>query len=292
MRAFTNSRQQTGRRTTACGYCRTTGHSIKECPYIKHDHDEWRAFRVPHTSPVLQTGAGRWFMNDYSYWIKQIDKYYPKWERWQQPRDNEDRAVSTSPRRCGFCRAEGHTRRDCPEMARIYKDLLQANRNYRQALYDTFVTRLGFGVGAVLKVEEDNGSYGNPQVQERLVTVESFDMDTANLFMTSSSYQVDREYCGDISIRFLSDECRSGYYSSHSSMNLKEFQDSQGRKLATKSQSFYRQSTYASTVAPAKQPLDPEWVDRDADAFEWLLKKRTLEWLEDRSMIDIIDRWK
>ena len=97
MQAFDNSKQSTGRTTQSCGYCRTTGHSIKDCPYIKYDHDEWKAFRVPHTSPTLNAPIGRWIMRDYSYWVKQIDKYYPKWERWQQPRTSGGRAVSASP---------------------------------------------------------------------------------------------------------------------------------------------------------------------------------------------------
>ena len=289
MKAFTNSKETTGRSTSACGYCRTSGHSIKDCPYIKFDHDEWKAFRVPHRSPTLQTPMGRWAMQDYSYWIKQIAKYYPKWERWQKPQSSTGRAVSTAPRRCGFCRGEGHTRRDCPEMARIYKDLLQANRNYRQSLYDTFVTQLGIGVGAVLKVQKDSGRWNEPAIEERLVTVDGFDIDSANLFMTSSSYNLDRDYCGEITVTFLNED--SGRLR-HNSMKIKDMIDAQGRQLATKSYNYYAQSEYVETIAPSTQPLEPEWVDEGAEAFEWLLKKRDKEWMSDRGMLDIIEAWK
>ncbi len=290
MQAFDNSKQSTGRTTQSCGYCRTTGHSIKDCPYIKYDHDEWKAFRVPHTSPTLNAPIGRWIMRDYSYWVKQIDKYYPKWERWQQPRTSGTRAVSASPRRCGFCRGEGHTRRDCPEMAQIYKDLLQANRNYRQSLYDTFVTNLGIGVGAVLKVQSDTGRWNEPAIQERLVTVDGFDMDSANLFMTSSSYNLDRDYCGEIRVTFLNEE--TGARKRHNSLKIKDMIDAEGRALATKSYNYWAQSEYVQTIAPSTQPLAPEWVDEGAEAFEWLLKKRDKSWLEDRGMLDIIEAWK
>ena len=293
MQAFNNSKQQSGRSSQSCGYCRTRGHSIKECPFIKHDHDEWAAFRVPHKSPTLtDTPLGRWAMNDYSYWNKQIAKYYPKWERWQQPTNGSSRAVSTSPRLCGFCRGEGHTRRDCPEMAKIYKDLLQANRNYRQSLYDTFVSQFGLGVGAVIKVQQEQGRWSNREVVEKLVTIDSFDMDTANLFLSSDNYSVDRDYCGTIGITFLSGNEDASHGYNRNVMQVKDIIDQSGRHLARKSYSYYAQAAYVETIAPSTQPLDPEWVDLGADAFEWLLKKRTKEWLEDRGMITLIDQWK
>ena len=74
MKAFTKIKTSNGRSSSACGYCRQVGHSIRECPHIKFDHDEWQAHRVPHQSPTLQ--HNRWFMSDYTYWIKQINKYY------------------------------------------------------------------------------------------------------------------------------------------------------------------------------------------------------------------------
>ncbi len=288
MDAFRNSKSNGGRGKTSCGYCRTSGHSIKECPYIKYDHDEWRAFRVPHKSPTLTTPMGRWAMGDYSYWIKQIDKYYPKWEKWQQPQASTGKRV-TSPRKCGFCRGSDHTRKDCTEMQRIYKDLLQANRNYRQSLYDTLVVNLGLGVGAVIKVQETSGYYNNKQVTEKLSTVEALDMDSANLFLAEQNYQLDSDYKGNIRVALLGGN--GGYYGSPS-INLKQMIDAQGRNIAEGTSGYYSQVTYVETIAPSKTPLDPEWVDRDADAFEWLLKKRSKAWLEDRGLLKVIDRWK
>tara|TARA_B100000131_G_scaffold299079_1_gene319166 strand:- start:590 stop:1117 length:528 start_codon:yes stop_codon:yes gene_type:complete len=175
-------------------------------------------------------------------------------------------------------------------MAQIYKDLLQANRNYRQSLYDTFVANLGIGVGAVLKVQKDNGRWNEPNIDERLVTVDGFNMDSANLFMTSSSYNLDRDYCGEIVITFLNEE--TGARKRHNSLKIKDMIDAEGRALATKSYNYWAQSEYVQTIAPSTQPLAPEWVDEGAEAFEWLLKKRDKSWLEDRGMLDIIEAWK
>ena len=172
-------------------------------------------------------------------------------------------------------------------MAQIYKDLLQANRNYRQSLYDTFVTNLGIGVGAVLKVQKDSGRWNEPAIEERLVTVDGFDMDSANLFMTSSSYNLDRDYCGQINVTFLNDESYG-----KNMLKIKDMIDAEGRPLATKSYNYYAQSEYVQTIAPSTQPLDPEWVDEGAEAFTWLLKSRDKAWLEERGMLQIIEAWK
>jgi hypothetical protein len=227
-------------------------------------------------------------MSDYSHWMKQVTKYYPKWEKAQEKTSPTGKRV-TAPRKCGFCRATDHTRRDCPEMATIYKDLLQANRNYRQSLYDTFVVKAGLGVGAVVKIQEARGYYQNKDVSERLATVESINMDTANLFLTRQNYDLDNDYKGELEVKLVGGD--GSYYNSQR-LILKEFADSQGRYLAKGQSGYYQQQEYLETIAPSKTPLDPEWVSRDADAFEWLLKKRTKEWLVQRNILSIIDEWK
>ena len=151
MKAFTKTKTSNGRSSSACGYCRQVGHSIRECPHIKFDHDEWQAHRVPHQSPTLQ--HNRWFMGDYTYWIKQINKYYPKWKSAQESVDKSTGRVVRSTRKCGFCGSTDHTRRQCPEMTRVYNKIVKANINYRQALYDRFVTDFGLGLAAMVKVQ-------------------------------------------------------------------------------------------------------------------------------------------
>jgi len=285
MKAFTKSKSTTGRSATACGYCRQTGHSIRECPHVEYDYLEWQAFRVPHQSATLQ--HNRWLANDYSYWVKQVNKYYPKWEKAQQQTSPSGTRVATT-RKCGFCRGEGHTRRDCPEMATMYADLLQANRNYRQAIYDRIVTQLGIGVGAVLKVQTQRGYYSNREIVEHIATVTALDIDTANVFQTVDSWALDRDFRGDANIEvMIGNDTRL--------ISLDEIlvtrPDGQSEK------GFYRggrynTAEYVETIAPSKQPLEADWVDRDADAFEWLLKKKTKEWLLERSCISSINRWK
>lgn len=285
MKAFTKSRSQTGRSSTSCGYCRQQGHSIRDCPHVEYDYLEWQAYRVPHKSPTLQ--HNRWLSNDYSYWVKQVNKYYPKWKSAQETTSPTGRRIPAT-RKCGFCRDAGHSRKDCHEMATIYANLLQANRNYRKAVYDKLVTQLGFGVGAVIKVQQEHGYYSNRTTTESIATIVAINLDTANLFQTLDSWQLDGDYCGDASI-----EVMIGSETKHLEMRPFQVVAPDG----TSSTGFHRSQrwnnvSYVETIARSTQPLDPEWVEDGADAFDWLLKKRTKQWLEERKCLDAINRWK
>ncbi len=284
MQAYRNSKSVTGRSSTSCGYCRQTGHSIRDCPHVEYDFLEWQAYRVPHKSPTLQ--HNRWLVNDYSYWVKQVNKYYPKWKKAQEQTTSSGTRVAPK-RKCGFCRGEGHSRRDCTAMATTYANLLQANRNYRQALYDRLVGELGLGVGSVIKVQSESGYYSNRIVTEHIATVIDFNLGSANLFQTIDSWNLDREYRGEATI-----EVMVGENTRHLDLSQIEIRRPDGTMVGA----FHRggrwnQVQFVQSIAPAKQPLDPEWIDRDADAFEWLLKKRTKQWLDDRGCLNAINQW-
>ena len=285
MEAYKNSKSQTGRSQTSCGYCRQRGHSIRECPHVEYDYLEWQAFRVPHKSPTLQ--HNRWLANDYSYWVKQVNKHYPRWKKAQETISPTGKRIPAT-RKCGFCRGEGHTRKDCPEMATIYANLLQANRNYRQALYDTMVARLGLGVGSVIKCQSENGYYSNRTITEHIGTIIGFNLGDVNVFQTIDGYRLDREYKGDGSVEVMIGEDTKFLDLTKISLTNTKGQN----ETAFARGNRWNTVELVTTIAHSKQPLDPEWVDRDADAFEWLLKKRNKEWLEEREILSAIDRWK
>ena len=285
MEAFTNSKSQTGRSQTSCGYCRQQGHTIRDCPHVEYDFLEWQAYRVPHKSPTLQ--HNRWLVNDYSYWVKQVNKYYPKWKSAQQSVDKTTGKVVRSPRKCGFCRDAGHSRKDCHEMAVIYANLLQANRNYRQALYDGLVEKLGLGLGSVVKIQTESGYYANRTITEHIGTIVSFNLDKANVFQTVDNYHLEREYRGDAQVEVMVGE--ENYFLDLNKLLIEQPNGSTTNAMYRSHR--WNQSALVETIAPSKQPLDPEWIERDADAFEWLLKKRTKQWLDDRGCLNAIKQW-
>ena len=171
-------------------------------------------------------------------------------------------------------------------MSQLKERLNKANVHYRQALYDRFVTELGLGVGAVVKVESHAG-YNRPPT-ESLGTIVSFDLGDVNLFKSTDSYRLDSDYKGNINI-----VVRVGSEEKTLSLLDVQVQTPKGRTepWAQRSYGGWNSVKLIETVAPSKQPLDEEWVSNCATAFEWLLKKRTEEWMRERGMLKTIANW-
>jgi hypothetical protein len=292
MRAFENSKQNNGRSTTSCGYCRQRGHSIGTCPHIQYDYDEWSAFRVPHQSTTIN--HCRWFMNDYSYWIKQIDRYYPKFLAAQERKKNPTTRPRTAPK-CGFCGDPNHNRRNCSELVSFGKRLKQANSNWRQAVFDKLVIEMGLGIGAVVKVQKSTNYYygSNREKPEELVAIiDGFDLSKCNMFCVNSS--IDSDYRQGIEVTVTGDGGQTRLAFPDPLNARQPLQDNKGRgALVTTNSYYYNSNKYVSTVARSEQPLDESWVSTGAmeDEFNWLLKKRSLEWLDDNGVVSQVETW-
>ena len=291
MRAFENSKQNNGRSTTSCGYCRQQGHSIGSCPHIQYDYDEWSAYRVPHQSSTIN--HCHWFMNDYSYWIKQIDRYYPKFLAAQERKKNPTTRQRSAPK-CGFCGDPNHNRRNCSELVSFAKRLKQANSNWRQAVYDKLVTELGLGIGSVVKVVERSPSWqGRLGCNEPVIgMIGVFDLSKCNMFCVNTSINSDYRQGIEVEVLINGSPCRMRFPSTTSPSA--PLQDDKGRGALVRGDGYYYGAVnYQSTVARSELPLDESWVSTGAmeDEFNWLLKKRSLEWLTDNGVVRQVETW-
>ena len=171
-------------------------------------------------------------------------------------------------------------------MSSLYDKLLKANINYRQALFDKVVSDLGIGLGAVVKVQKSGGYNRAPQ--EMLATVVGFDLGDINVFRTTNSYELDSEYKGKMTITVRAN-------GEEMNLDLAEMllAKPNGRltKWAERWYSGWNSASYVETIARSTQPLDQDWVTSGADAFQWLLKKKSYDWLDKRRMITTIDDW-
>ena len=293
MRAFNNSKQNNGRSTTACGYCRQVGHSIGDCPHIQYDHDEWAAFRVPHKSESVK--YSRWFLGDYSYWVKQVNKYYPKFLAAQKRKANPTTRKRTAPK-CGFCGDPNHNRRHCPELVSFAKRLKQANANWRQAIFDKLVTEYGLGIGAAIKVSKAQSHWQrrDEAPEELIAIVDGFDLSSANIFNVNAS--IDSDYRGPITITALvgNTTIPLQFKDPRTTNRNNGLEDDKGRGALLRVTGYYYNAVeYKEVVARSEQPLDESWVSTGAleDEFNWLLKKRSLEWLTERGVDQQIQAW-
>jgi hypothetical protein len=233
-------------------------------------------------------------MNDYSYWIKQIDKYYPKFRAAKERKKNPTTRQRSAPK-CGFCSDENHNRRNCPELATFAKRLKQANANWRQAVFSKLVTEMGLGIGAVVKVK-DTETYWNRANQEPpkelIGIVDTFDLSSCNLFCVNT--KIDSDYRAGIEVTAVAGDNQTRLKFSNPHNKRESIQDDKGRgALVGGTGYYYNSNEYLSTVARSTQPLDESWVSTGAleDEFNWLLKKRSLQWLADHGVLRQVEVW-
>jgi len=232
-------------------------------------------------------------MNDYSYWIKQIDKYYPKFLAAQERKKNPTTHQRSAPK-CGFCGGAYHNRRNCSELVSFGKRLKQANSNWRQAVYDKLVAELGLGIGSVVKVQQAQSSWNrrNEEPEELIGIVDVFDLSKCNMFCVNTSIDSDYAQGIDVSVIVNGSSVRLIFPSTTSPSA--PLQDDKGRGALIRANGYYYNSyRYQATVARSEQPLDESWVSTGVmeDEFNWLLKKRSLEWLDDNGVVSQVETW-
>tara|TARA_Y100000310_G_C20422181_1_gene687189 strand:- start:56 stop:586 length:531 start_codon:yes stop_codon:yes gene_type:complete len=174
-------------------------------------------------------------------------------------------------------------------MATIAANLKQANQNWRQALYDRLVTDLGLGVGAAVKIQQKNSYYSrDKEVKESIVLITGMDLSKCNLF--SSRRNVGYDYAMAPVITVLSEGREIQL--TLGSVN-EPFKSNCGKDLLASGNSWYGYVDFVETIGRCETPLDEEWVKEGLkDEFEWLLKKKTMERLDEENIISAIDYWK
>ena len=137
-------RMKWGKGTVSCGLCHTLGHNIRSCPHYEEVLEE--AMLAAERKKEGFTVA-----NAPSY------KFYP-WQHARalcekKKRDNRKPTASvTKPRKCSFCKLQGHTKRNCTFKAEAKDTLYDANAIWRQAFANQ-AKQVGLGPGALIKIK-------------------------------------------------------------------------------------------------------------------------------------------
>ena len=299
------NQNNSNRSKSTCGYCRTEGHNQYQCPHVKGD---WENFLSKWKVPVNENGVPlkrgynsiaytygnpydpltvNLYNNGFVSWFRNCRKaYLVQKERGFKLDGTHKRKVSSSPKKCGFCGSTNHTRRNCPTMEQFLKDCYKANEKWREVAYQEIVQKHGLSVGAVVEVD----AYVNYNHRERKIgIIKSINWDTINVFsaMDSSSSFVSSplnvEVLVDGKVQKLS--------------GLKDFFGCIGQN----GQSWgWGGSNLIRVVTHSPTPLDPEWITSYKESFETLVKKRSLEQLEDGmaseyrapNLVKHINEWK
>jgi len=191
--------------------------------------------------------------------------------------------------KCGFCGETGHNRRNCEDLASYKQSFYTANQNWRRALHGKLVREMGISIGAAIKVDTTRRSWNNkdalPEYHIGLVTKVSWN---SGSFLTPDT-NISADYRDEVEITLLVDgEEKTLAFTDG-------IKDSLGRTVlpAPRWWGSYNIAKFAGVVGPSKTPLDEKWVTEGMkDEFDFLLKKRSLERLQDCNIICQHDRWK
>lgn len=293
MQIYNDQNSNSGRSSKRnCSYCMSSDHVVSECPNAVSDWAFFQRHEIPlkggssaHWTIGARTGYNgavydHWFREprEWGKWFVECEKAIEKIERAKARQANKKsgrRRVSS----CGFCGDTTHNRRDCQEMRDFKAKLLEANRDWRQRIYDRLVGELGLSVGAVIKVEQKQG-WNQPSV-EKIAIVESINWDELSMFcinQTASHWQgrvrSDFHQRLRISINVDGKSKTLGFGGDHRKLidGFGTLADNLG----------YNSMDYCSTIARSESPLDEEWVNQGHEnAMDFLVKKYSIQKLKE-----------
>ena len=251
----------------SCGYCRHEGHNKRHCPTLRK---HWKANKdYDGASSRTIKGvygtdfAGYWKVTDrdacltFHYHFDYINKLMTS-----TPTTPKKRRAS----KCGFCGSKAHTRRTCSQMGKFVKILEETNKAYRKAFYDKVFVEYGVGIGAF--VEYKRGWSEEDKATTLILDIDYDSIAIGNAlnrwghFHTALKIQgrhsmTDRDF--NFGGQFLNDACFPLL----------------PRDKLDHIRGYYDGIT--QVIAPAPSIPDEEWFLGQSPAFDWVVKKRSLQ---------------
>ena len=298
MDIYTNKGRSSYRSKSRCSYCRSEDHNATQCPHVAEDYVHWQNYEVPLKDPNcwVHTGTGyhgrsHWFLNP-RYW----GEWYQHCINQKAKQEAAAKRVKTarkrnSERKCGFCGEAGHTRRTCAKMPVFLEKVNKANQAYRRHLYDNLVVEHGISVGAVVQIKERTYNYNSGQGEEDhgIGIVTDITFETTNIFSDYHTRSWSRQVHSDLKTPLYVTVLIDGR---NRKITLMPNINNNAPFIGYNPNARY--CPYISAVvSPSPTPLDEEWVrDGYSEAFEFLVKKKSLEWLRTTGKAEsLIDEW-
>ena len=262
-----------GRSESTCGYCRESGHNQYNCPKVKKDWAFFSKYQIPNDGQGNVTTTG-WYRypRDWGSWYEHCSNTYREIIRREKAATTLQGKPKKAQRTCGFCGSKDHTRRNCTKMTTFLKDCHEANIKWRKAAYKELVQLHGISVGAAVIVsEKDRWHSTGAALKEHNGIITSINWDKINVF-TALDKKHDDAY-SPIQIRVLLSSGKSIYITD----KLDSF-DCLGE--AAKPRVWGSCNSLKKIIAPSKTPLQEDWITGYKESFKTLVKKRSLEQLE------------
>jgi len=289
MKIYEQSKDPSSKGGNRCGYCRQHGHTRTECPEVAKDWAYFQDFQIPPNR-----GAHSWYRS------RTNPKYWGEWyhdckNTYHKQLDAKAKAkvpVQRSAPKCGFCGSPHHNRRNCDVMKSFLADCYKANENWRRAAYKHLVSDLGLDVGAAVNLRKRQSYWsGENEYETQIGLITSINWDKLNVMAAfSGGWDAEEKYGQSFEIKALVDgedvfvsikDC----VKKHQLQNLVTERNASHRR-------YYEASQFHNAIGRSDQPLSEEWVTSYRDAFDFLVKKRSFEKLQQEGIVALIDKWK
>lgn len=291
--------QKDKRSPNSCSYCRQPGHNVTKCPHVAPDWASWQRMEVPLKDPDC------WVHTAQSPYHRMHPFKYPRfWGEWYQAamiashKQKRAQERESAPRRakaerkCGFCGETGHTRRTCAELLVFREKANRANQAIRKYVYDQLVSEHGIDVGALIEPKVHKYHYSSGEyVQDSYGICTVTDVNWEKVSVTSDwALANNRTLSWDlrtpIEVSFITPDGFRGKVQIELHKGVLPKVDADVRYTPS------RKPYISQVISPSPTPLDEGWVQQARqDAFDWLSKKRNLEWIKNKGLSDLIDGW-
>jgi len=301
MNIYNNAGDTTGRSKSKCSYCRAEGHNATQCPRVAEDYAYFT--KSPPVIPIgvsTTTQTCHWFAQP-RYWgewfTKCKDAHAKQVTAKKRASSSPTRSARSAPK-CGFCGSKDHNRRNCQAMDKYVLDAIEANRNWRRAFYQKFVTELGISEGALLNLKEKDGYWKSDKPDKELIgVVTSVNWDELSLFCSTKDdvsrycYR-DSQYKQNLVVTVqIGNETKTVSFG-EAGIGQGIGSPAHNKNLVKYSGNKWNAPSFVSVLSPSESPIGEEWIEEGhAKAMAFLTKKRSQEKLDGEDVTALIKHW-
>ena len=281
MKIYENSKINNGTsNSVTCNYCWDSGHNKRHCEHLKRDYLDNKSWDIGQGMESLQVDLSQRPNNYFHHGAKrQLANHFIYAKSLYE---EEGKAKSPTTRKapsCGFCGSKEHTRRKCNHMATFVKVLEDTNRAYREMFYNKVIVEMGIGLGAFIEY----GYSSDSSLKGKNITGIITDFDPKTISIGNLLYQYG-DYNTPIHLGIDSKVIKSSFIIGE---DLPQYQQIKDSPLSDISAYYHWTSTIQKIIAPSPNKPDKEWFLGQSDAFDWVVKKKSIEtlWGEYREVI-------
>ena len=254
-----NARKQSnyGRTAPTCKFCGTQGHTLTKCPDMIALYEEVK------DKPIEERDFKGNYAVQYIERKKGISKTGTK--------------VAKKPKKCGYCRATGHNRRDCPQMVKDKEFIIKANKVWRK-LWSETATKYGLTPASLLKVHTRSYNYsqGGYENTAQLCTVGAELPENLNVFALGEDNKQQ-----EVHIPLLGYKPEYGDNNISARILIKSKSDSLASNLFAYSY-YWGNIENMEVVAQSSYTFPEEWFEQaPTEDIDYALKKWSQEQMSD-----------